>query len=239
MNIRHKSCTPLSARLAGILRKVPTATITSQLQMRGYQNCFLNGLRPLDGSRRLLGVARTLRYLPARPDLHDLTGDVQRDTIESIEPGEVLVIDAREEPHAGTIGDIYALRVKMRGGEGVITDGALRDTPAIRRIGLPVYHQTSNAATLSRRHVSVDAQVPVACGGATVLPGDILVGDGEGVVVIPAHIVEEIAQASMAMEIEEEFVLDRIGHGASTMDYFPLRGDAEQEYEIWRSAHDD
>ncbi|WP_374398139.1 ribonuclease activity regulator RraA [Tabrizicola sp.] len=239
MNIRHKSSTPLTATVAGMLAKVSTATIASQLQMRGYQNCFLNGLKPLDPAKRLLGIARTLRYLPMRPDLHDLAGDVQRDTVERIQPGEVLVIDARGEPDAGTIGDIYALRVKMRGGQGVITDGALRDTPAIRRIGLPVYHQTSNAATLSRRHVSVDCQVPVACGGATVLPGDVLVGDGEGVVVIPAHIMEEIAEASLAMEIEEEFVLERIAEGASTLDYFPLQDEAKQEYAVWRAARED
>ena len=109
------------------------------------------------------------------------------------------------EPNAGTIGDIFVMRSKLLGAAGVVTDGALRDTPAIRTIGLPVYHQSSHAATWGRMHVPLDHQVPIACAGVTVIPGDILVGDGEGVVVLPAALAEEIAAASVKQEVEEEW----------------------------------
>lgn len=216
------------------LGRVSTATITSQLQARGYQNCFMNNLKPLHEGQRMIGIARTLRYLPIRPDLNNWeVRDVQRETVESVRSDEVLVIDARGEPDAGTIGDIYALRVKMLGGAGVITDGALRDTPAIKKLGIAVYHRSSNASTLGRRHVSVDAQVPIACGGATVMPGDVIVGDGEGAVVIPAALVAEVAEASLDMEIQEEFVLKKVAEGASTVGYFPLTDDNVGEYDDW------
>ena len=224
----------LSDDLKTRLSAVSTATITSQLQKRGLQNCFLSGLRPLHEDRRMVGTARTLRYLPVRPDLYDLLdGDPQPDTVEAIEPGDVLVIDARGEPDAGTIGDIYASRVQRRGGAGVVTDGALRDTPAIKALGLAVYHRSSHASLLSRRHVAVDYQLPIACAGATVMPGDVMVGDGEGAVAIPHAMADEIADASMTMEIEEEFALKRIAEGAAVDRYFPLADEARAEFEAW------
>lgn len=225
----------LTEELKAKLGRVSTATLSSQLQSRGYMNCFMNKLKPLQENQRMIGVAHTLRYLPVRPDLNKWEiRDVQRETVESIQPGEILVIDARNEPDAGTIGDIYALRVKTLGGAGVITDGALRDTPAIKNLGVAVYHQGSNSSTLGRRHAAVDSQIPIACGGASVVPGDVIVGDAEGAIVIPAQLVEEIANAALAMEIEEEFVLKRIAEGASTVGYFPLEGNVpQQEYQDW------
>jgi regulator of RNase E activity RraA len=224
----------LTDELAAQLGSVSTATITSQLQRRGVQNAFLNGLQPLNPGQRMIGVAHTLRYVPARPDLPKLLGaNAQRNAVESIQPGEVLIIEARGEPHAGTIGDIFAMRVKQLGGVAVITDGALRDTPAIREIGLPVYHLSSHAATLGRLHTPLDHQVPIACAGVTVMPGDVIVGDEEGAVVIPASMVEEIAAASVTMEVEEEFAIQRVGEGASTIGYFPLADENRAEYEAW------
>lgn len=226
----------LSDDVKSKLARVSTASISSQLQARGYVNCFMNKLRPLLENQRMIGIARTLRYLPVRPDLSQWhIRDVQRETVEKIEPGEILVIDARNEPDAGTVGDIYVLRVKMLGGEGVITDGALRDTPAIKKLGVPVYHQSSNASTLGRRHAAVDSQIPIACGGASIVPGDVIVGDNEGAIVVPAAMVEEIADAALEMELEEEFAISRIAKGASTVDYFPLNDDTRNEYEAWLS----
>jgi len=229
----------LTDEVAAQLSSVSTATITSQLQRRGVQNAFLNGLRPLNAGQRMVGVAHTLRYVPARPDLPKLLGtNAQRDAVESIQPGEVLIIEARGEPHAGTIGDIFAMRVKQLGGAGVITDGALRDTPAIRDIGLAVYHQSSNAATLGRLHTPLDHQVPIACAGVTVMPGDVIVGDEEGAVVIPAGMADEIAAASVTMETEEEFAIERVGEGASTVGYFPLADENRAEFEAWLAERD-
>lgn len=183
----------------------------------------------------MAGIARTLRYLPIRPDLAISIGhDVQRTTIESIQPGEVLVIDARYEPDAGTIGDIYSLRAMTLGAAGVITDGALRDTPAIKALGIPVYHQSSHGTMLGRRHTPADTQIPICCAGVTVLPGDVIVGDDEGVVVIPADRAEEFADAAIKMEAEETFMLERIRDGGSTYDYFPLGDTQKAEYTEWR-----
>ncbi len=224
----------LTEELKQKLTSVSTATITSQLQRLGYQNCFLSGLRPLAENQSMVGYAHTLRYLPARPDIAGLMGfNAQKEAAESIEPGEVLIIEARGESDAGTIGDIYALRAQYRGCVGVITDGALRDTPAIKALGMPVYHQASHAAVLSRLHSPLDHQVPIACAGVAVMPGDVIVGDGEGAVVIPAALVEEIAEASVAMEIREEFAIERVRAGGSTRDYFPLHKDKRPEYDAW------
>src|SRR3954447_18222798 len=170
---------PLSDELRTLLSSVSTATLTGQLQRRGIRSTFLSGLRPTRPELRLVGVARTLRYVPLREDLQQTLGggmNAQRRAVEGIGPGEVLVIEARGVPDACTIGDIFVMRAKALGGAGVITDGALRDTPAITDIALPVYHQASHAATLGRHHLPLDVNVPVACAGVLVLPGDVLVG---------------------------------------------------------------
>jgi len=230
----------LTDELKAQLNKVSTATLTQQLQGRGIRNAYLSGLKPVVEGQRMVGYAHTLRYVPAREDLTDLTRgqNAQRRAIEGLTQDEVLVMDARGEPHAGTIGDIFVMRSKLLGAAGVVTDGALRDTPAIRTIGLPVYHQSSHAATWGRMHVPLDHQIPIACAGVTVFPGDILVGDGEGVVVLPAALVEEIAAASVKQEIEEEWALERVAAGESTIGTFPIGKDRRAEFEAWAAARD-
>jgi len=221
------------------LNRCSTATIVSQLQRRGIRSTFLSGLKPLNASQRMLGYAHTLRYVPLREDLQTTLGmgeNAQRRAVESMQPDEVLVIEARNEPHAGTIGDIFAMRSKQLGAAGVVTDGALRDTPAIRRLGLPVYHQTSHAATLGRLHLPLDHQVPIACAGVTVMPGDILVGDDEGVVVIPASLLVEVAAESDRQEIEEEWAFERVSAGESSIGVFPISGARRDEFEAWLGA---
>lgn len=217
------------------LNAVSTATLAGQLQARGMRNSFLSGLKPLNENQRMLGYAHTLRYVPKREDFErrEQGPNAQRRAVESIEQDEILIVEARGEAHAGTIGDIFAQRVKSLGGAGVITDGALRDTPAIARIGLPVYHQSSHAATLGRFHTPLDHQIPIACAGVTVFPGDIIVGDGEGAVVIPALIAEEVANASYIQEIEEEFAFLKVAEGESSIGLFPLSDARRPEFEEW------
>jgi regulator of RNase E activity RraA len=164
--------------------------------------------------------------------------NAQRRAVESLTPGEVLVIEARGEPDAGTIGDIYVLRAMRRGAAGVVTDGALRDTPAIRALGLPVYHRSSHAATFGRVHMPLDHQVPIACAGVTILPGDILVGDGEGVVVVPAGLVEEVAGDAVRQELEEEWAIERVKAGESTDGVFPIATDRRPEFDAWRNERE-
>lgn len=217
---------------------VSTATLAGQMQSRGMRNSFLDGLKPLNAGQRLLGYAHTLRYVAKREDFERRSSgpNAQRRAVESIEPEEVLIVEARGEAHAGTIGDIFTMRIKHRGAAGFITDGALRDTPAVAAIGLPVYHQSSHAATLGRLHTPLDNQIPIVCAGVTVFPGDILVGDGEGVCVIPALLAEEIANDAYTQELEEEWALERVAAGDSSIGTFPIAADRRAEFDEWLAA---
>ncbi len=214
---------------------VSTATLAGQLQRRGMRNCFLNGLKPLNAGQRMLGYAHTLRYVPKREDFERRSEgpNAQRRAVESIEPESVLICEAREQPDAGTIGDIFTMRIKTRGATGFVTDGALRDTPAIADIDFPVYHLSSHAATLGRLHTPLDHQVPIACAGVTVFPGDIIVGDGEGVAVIPALLAEEVANDAYQQELEEEWAIERVAAGDSSIGTFPIADDRRPEFEEW------
>lgn len=229
----------LTEQLRAQLNAVSTATLTFQLQQRGIRSTFLSGLRPVKDGQRMLGYAHTLRYVPMREDLQAQLGagqNAQRRAIESLAVDEVLVIEARGEPDAGTIGDIFVLRSRRRGAAGVVTDGALRDTPAIREVGLPVYHRASHAATFGRLHLPLDHQIPIACAGVTVMPGDIVVGDGEGVVVVPAALAEEVAADAAQQELEETWALERVDAGESTIGVFPIGKDRRAEFEAWLAA---
>jgi 5-oxopent-3-ene-1,2,5-tricarboxylate decarboxylase/2-hydroxyhepta-2,4-diene-1,7-dioate isomerase len=230
----------LNDEVRGMLNKVATATITGHLQGRGIRNVFLSGLKPTRPDLRLLGYALTLRYVPLREDRQkELAGGInpQRQASEYCGPDDIIIMEARNIPDAGTIGDIFALRAQRRGAAGVITDGALRDTPAIAKMDFPAYHQASHAATWGRHHMPLACNIPIACAGVTVFPGDILVGDGEGVVVIPPAIVEEVARACYAQELEEEFALERVDAGESTIGLFPLSQDRRPEFETWLASH--
>jgi regulator of RNase E activity RraA len=226
----------LTEELRTRLARVSTATLTFQLQRRGIRNAFLSGLRPVNEGQRMVGYAHTLRYVPLREDLQPQLAagqNAQRRAIESLTADEVLVIEARGEPDAGTIGDIFVQRAQRLGAAGVVTDGALRDTPAIRAIGLPVYHRASHAATLGRVHMPLDHQVPIACAGVTVMPGDVVVGDAEGAVVVPAALAGEVADAAVEQELEEEWALERVAGGESTIGVFPLSAERRPEFESW------
>jgi regulator of RNase E activity RraA len=229
----------LTDELRGQLGQVSTATLTFQLQKRGIRSTFLSGLKPVKDGQRMLGYAHTLRYVPLREDLQaQYSGgqNAQRRAIEGLAADEVLIMEARGEPDAGTIGDIFVMRALRLGAAGVVTDGALRDTPAIRELGLPVYHRASHAATFGRLHMPLDHQVPIACAGVTVLPGDILVGDGEGVVVVPAALAAEVAADAYQQELEEEWALSRVDAGESTVGVFPISKDRRSEFDAWLAA---
>ncbi|MFI6924291.1 fumarylacetoacetate hydrolase family protein [Nonomuraea spiralis] len=233
----HPAPGPLTPEITAALRSVSTATISSQLRARGIDHHFIEGVRPARPDLRMVGVARTLRYLPLREDVFAEIGggmNAQKRTVEEIRPGEVLVISARGEHGAGTLGDILAMRALRRGAAGVVTDGGLRDSPSFATLDLPSYYGTAHAAVLGRRHVPMDSQVPVDCGGVLVCPGDVLVGDAEGVVVIPPALVAEVAGAAARQEDEERFILDRVSEGASIDGLYPLKGAWREAYEQQR-----
>ena len=231
----------LTPELEAALNTLATATLTHQLQMRGIRSTFLSGLKPLHPEKRMVGRARTLRYVALREDMQrELAGGInaQKRVVEATEAGDVLVIEARGVPDAATIGDIFATRVFALGGRGVVTDGALRDTPAIAAIGQPVYHQASHGATLGRQHMPFSTDEPITCAGVFVVPGDVVVGDGEGVVIIPQALVEEVTADALIQEEKEDFALERVAAGESTIGLFPLAPERVADFEAWKAAKD-
>jgi 5-oxopent-3-ene-1,2,5-tricarboxylate decarboxylase / 2-hydroxyhepta-2,4-diene-1,7-dioate isomerase len=223
--------------VATALQSVSTATLTSQLVKRGLNGCILGALQPMHPERRLLGFARTLRYLPHREDLFARRGggfNAQKQAVEGIEPGDVLVISARGERSAGTIGDILVQRMISRGASGIVTDGAVRDFAAVADLDIPVYSIGGHPAPLGRHHVAWDTDVAVDCAGALVEPGDLLVGDGDGVVVLPDDVVADVVNASVQQESEERFVLEQVRAGASVEGLYPMGPQWRLRYEAAR-----
>ena len=221
--------------------KIPsTATLTSVLRNHGLANTFMHRVAPLKPGVKMAGPAYTLRYIPAREDLDNIPmdnlTDVQRVGIEQIQEGDVFVIDARGETSAGTMGSILAARMRMRGAAGVVTDGAYRDSPSIAASGLPAYAAAMNAHTNKSIHHPSEIQVPIACGGVAVFPGDIIVGDDEGVVVVPPHLAETVAAEAAAMELKERFILSKIEAGASIVGTYPADEKTLAEFEEWKKG---
>jgi regulator of RNase E activity RraA len=229
----------LTARTRERLATVSTATLAGVLHKRGIRSALLSGLTRINPGTRMVGVAHTLRYLPMREDLiptYASRANAQRDAVESLRPGEVLVIGAREVPDAGTIGDIYATRAAVLGAVGVVTDGATRDTSALAAMDIPVYQLASHGSTYRRHHMPVDHQVPIACAGVTILPGDVMVGDDDGVVVVPAALADEVADEAYEQELAEEWAIERVAAGESTDGTFPITPDRRAEFEQWLAA---
>ncbi len=229
----------LPAATIAQLRAASTATLTSQLLGRGISATFLGGLVPTRPDLRMVGYARTLRYVPLREDVRDeLTRglNAQKRTIDSLSPDDVLVIEARGHDGAGTCGDILALRALRRGAAGIVTDGGLRDSPAFADLDLPVYRGAVHAAPLSRVHLPLDADIPIGCAGVLVFPGDVIVGDAEGAVVIPAALAVEVAEAATLQEEQERFVAERVDAGESIDGLYPPKGARLAELEAWRAA---
>ena len=229
----------LSTDADAALRRVSTATLTVQLAKRGVANTFLGGLRPIRPDLRMVGYAHTLRYGALREDVRDLrkgSEDAQKLAVETVSPGDVLIMEARGELGAGTIGDILAARVLARGGAGIVTDGGVRDTPGVADLAIPTYFQTPNAASLWLRHIPLDVDVPITCAGTLVMPGDVIVGDAEGVVVLPAALAEEIAHDAVEQEEREAWALERVQAGESIRGIYPIADERRAEYERWQAT---
>lgn len=228
----------VSKEILDKLQSPSTATLTSVLKLHGLNNTYMQGVKPLQPGMCMAGPAYTLRYIPAREDLDsaevDNLTDPQRVGIEELSEGEVFVIDARGVTSAGTMGNILATRIHVRGGVGIVTDGAYRDSPAISEIGIPAYAVAMNAHSNKTVHHPSEIQVPIACGGVAVFPGDIIVGDSEGVVVIPPHLAETVAESANVMEDREDFIVERIRSGASIIGNYPPDEKTLSEFEEWK-----
>jgi regulator of RNase E activity RraA len=239
MSTSHRPHT-ISADAFAKLRTVSTATLTSQLIKRGFHNTFLTGLYPLLPNLRMVGYAFTLRYIPTREDLvdtlYDNTKNIQRIAVELVNQDDVLVMDARGDVRAATLGNILATRLKARGAGGLVTDGALRDTPNFKSIELAAYIKAPNATTSFEIHHPIDINIPIACAGVAIMPGDIMVGDGEGVVAIPSQVAEEVAHDAYEQERMEEFIQNKIAQGASILGVYPPNDETKAEYAAWRKS---
>jgi regulator of RNase E activity RraA len=222
------------------LATVSTATVSTQLMARGLRSAFMVGPQRLNPEQpRMVGEAFTLRCIPAREDIDVLSvysdyDHPQRRAIEQAPPGSVLVVDARGKTRAASLGHILATRFKKRGGAGIVTDGAVRDAEGFEQLDLPTFAAGSSPTTNLAQHHAVDLQVPIGCGEVAVYPGDVVIGDRDGVVCIPRHLAEEVARDAAEQERLEDFVLSRIEEGRSLCGTYPPDSETRAEYEDQR-----
>lgn len=224
----------LDPELRALLQRTPVAALSGQLRKRGLDNVTIDGVRPSRPGTKLVGVATTLRFVPLREDLFASHGggqNAQKRAFDAVREGEVIVIEARGETGSGTMGDILALRAKARGAAGVVTDGGVRDIDAVAAIYLPVFSRGGHPAVLGRRHVPWDVDVTIACGGTTVQPGDIIVGDSDGVIVLPAALAAEVAEAARVQEDEDAWVAEQVTGGAPLEGLFPMNAEWRRKYD--------
>ena len=219
------------------LKNASTASIATLLYKRGLRNQFIQGVSSLGSvSTHMVGPIYTLRYIPAREDLNPITvfqntDHPQRVAVESIPKGHVLVMDCRQDASAASAGSILATRLEVRGCAGIVTDGGLRDADEISKLTLPAFCAKPSAPTNLTKHQALDINVPIGCGGVAVFPGDIAVGDGDGVIVIPAEIADDIAAEAKNMEHFENWVIEEVKSGASIIGLYPMNNETKIRYE--------
>lgn len=224
------------------LMRVGTSTITGALNRRGLRSFFLQDVWPVRaGMARMVGPAFTMRFIPSREDKDGPgargRGRVQSEAMETCPPGHVLVVDSRGDARAASAGDLYVGRLKARGCAGIVTDGGLRDSEGVFKTGLPAYHRRASSPPSPIVHHPCDLNLPIGCGGVAVYPGDIMVGDADGVVVIPPDIVDEVAEECLATTLYEEFAEEEVARGRSLVGLFPVAGDdAKRDFEAWKKT---
>jgi len=228
------------------LTEISTATIATSLFKRGFKNQFIQNVIPLGkGETNMVGEAFTLRYIPAREDLNPITvfkdsNHPQRVAVETCPEGSVLVIDSRNDAKAASSGSLLVTRLMIRKSAGIVTDGGFRDSAEIANLNFPSYHQRPSAPTNLTLHQALDINVPIGCGGVAVFPGDVIVGDNDGVMVIPQHLVDEIVEEGIEMTLFEDFVLKKINEGHSIIGLYPPTNDnIIQEFETWKTSLSD
>jgi regulator of RNase E activity RraA len=226
------------------LKAVSTATICTALYKRGFRNQMIQDVQPINPkAANMVGEAFTLRYIPAREDLDPLSvfqdpAHPQRKAVEDCPPGAVFVIDSRKDARAASAGAILINRLKVRGAAGIVTDGGFRDTPELASLDFPTYHSRPSAPTNLTLHHALDINVPIGCGDAPVWPGDILVGDADGVVVIPLHIIDEIITETVEMTAFEDFVMEEVRNGRSIIGLYPAtHPETSVQFAAWRAQN--
>jgi regulator of RNase E activity RraA len=237
--------TRLSPETRDKLKGVSTATLASALYKLGLRNQMVQDVRPLSAPKgsSMVGEAYTLRYMPAREDLNPMTvfrdhTHPQRKAVEECPPGAVLIMDSRKDPRAASAGGILVTRLMVRGVAGVVTDGGFRDSTEIALLDMPSYHNRPSAPTNLTLHQAIDVNVPIGCGDAPVFPGDIVVGDGDGVIIVPAHLADTVANEAVEMTAYEDFVIERVRGGQKTLGLYPPTDEANLiAFAAWRKQN--
>jgi regulator of RNase E activity RraA len=226
------------------LKTVGTATVATALLKRGFRNQVIQNVHPLSPiDPSMVGPAYTLRYMPAREDLNKLDvfrdrGHPQRKAIEDCPAGAVLVMDSRKDARAASAGSILVTRLMKRGVAGVVTDGGFRDSADIARLGFPAYHQRPSAPTNLTLHQAIDINVPIGCGDAPVFPGDVILGDNDGVIVIPAALADEIADEAVEMTAFEDYVAEQVTSGQGIYGLYPPTNEQTLiDFAAWRKLN--
>jgi regulator of RNase E activity RraA len=236
--------TKLSAQTREKLKKVSTATLTTALFKRGFRNQMIQGVYALNpNALPMVGEAFTLRYMPAREDLNPITvfqdrSHPQRKAVDECPAGAVFVIDSRKDARAASAGSILVSRLMQRGAAGVVTDGGFRDAHDIAKLAMPAFHSRPSAPTNLTLHQAIDVNVPIGCGDAPVWPGDVVVGDHDGVVVVPAHLADELADEGLEMTAFEDFVAEEVMKGRSILGLYPATEEkTHTDFAAWRKAN--
>jgi len=234
----------LSETTRAALKTVSTATLCTLMYKRGLRNQFMQRVVPLkSGQATMVGEAFTLRCIPAREDLNSLSvfedpRHPQRRAVEECPPEAVMVIDSRKDARAASAGSILVARLMVRGAAGVVTDGGFRDSREIAEMSIPTFHHRPSAPTNLTLHQPIDIDVPIGCGDVAVFPGDVIVGDADGVVVVPRHLADEIARDAVQMTLFEEFVIEQVQrHGRSIIGlYPPTHPQTKVDFERWQQG---
>lgn len=227
---------PLPEATRAKLARTSTATLATVLFTHGFRSRVLRSTRRLRPGPVMVGVARTLRYIANREDLDTLErwkrdDNPQRRIADEIEAGQVLMIDAREETSCGTMGGMLVARMMARGAAGIVSDGPFRDGPFIAGLDLPSYANGYDANTNLIAHHPEDLDAAITCGGVHVRPGDVVVGDDEGAVVIPRHLAADVAETAFGKEREEVFIERRILAGSPVRGTYPMDAETRAAFE--------
>lgn len=233
--------TQLSKATRKKLERISTATVATFLFKKGLKNQYIQDVVPLKKGRpTMVGEAFTLRYIPAREDLNAIEvfknpKHPQRVAVETCPEGAVLVIDSRKNAKAASAGSILVTRLMVRGAAGIVTDGGFRDSAEIAELNFSSYHNRPSAPTNLTLHQALDINVPIGCGDVAVFPGDIILGDDDGVMVIPAHLADEAADECTNMTLFEEFVMQQVQNGRTIVGLYPLTDEkVRTEFEDWK-----
>ena len=228
------------------LKKIATPTLMTALYKRGLRNQFIQDVHRINVSNRdtMVGEAFTLRYMPAREDRNPITifrdrKHPQRVAVEECPPGAVLVMDSRKDARAASAGSILITRLAVRRVAGVVSDGGFRDTYEISQLDMPCYHSRPSAPTNLTLHEAIEINGPIGCGDAPVFPGDVIVGDADGCVVIPAAIADDIADECTEMTAFEDFVTEQVATGKrSIIGLYPATDEGvPAEFDAWRKKN--